>query len=63
MPLDKKEIEYFADQLPQGQKVVDLEGVQNYKDFVEKYCPPGNRSLPYSVQVKKAVENFLKIYR
>lgn len=61
MALTKKEIEHFASQLPEGMKVVDLTGIKNYKDFVEKYCPEGEKKLPYSVQIKKAVENFLKL--
>ena len=61
MSLTKKEIDHFQSELPEGMKVIDLTGVNNYKDFVEKYCPEGEKKLPYSVQIKKAVENFLKL--
>lgn len=61
MALTKKEIEHFSSELPEGMKVIDFTGIKNYKDFVEKYCPEGEKKLPYSVQIKKAVENFLKL--
>lgn len=61
MSLTKKEIDHFKGELPEGMKVIDLTGIKNYKDFVEKYCPEGEKKLPYSVQIKKAVENFLKL--
>ena len=63
MALSNKELEYFKGELPEGMKVIDLTGIKNYKDFVEKYCPEGEKKLPYSVQIKKAVENFLKLNR
>ena len=61
MALTKKEIDHFQGELPEGMKVVDLTGVKNYKDFVEKYCPEGEKERPYSIQIKKALQNFLKL--
>lgn len=64
MALSNKELEYFKGELPEGMKVVDLTGVSNRKEFVEKFCPDSFYKfdeMPYSMKMVKAIENFLKL--
>lgn len=60
MSLTNKEIEYFKSQLPKGVCIVDFREIKSLPDFVEKYLPESAKDKPYSVQVKKSLENFLK---
>lgn len=61
MALTKKEIEHFSDQLPAEMKVVDFREIKDKNDFVEKYCPEGDRkTLPHSVCMRIALEKFIK---
>lgn len=58
--LTNKEIEYFKSQLPKGVFIVDFREIKSLPDFVEKYLPESAKEKPYSVQIKKSLENFLK---
>lgn len=61
MSLTDKEINHFSDQLPKGMVVVDFREVNNKNDFVEKYCPEGDRkNLPHSVCMRIALDKFIK---
>lgn len=63
MSLTSKEIEYFKNQLPKGVSIVDFREIKSIPDFVEKYLPDSYKEKPYSVQIKKSLENFLKKIR
>ena len=58
--LSSKEIDYFKTQLPKGVSIVDFREIKSLPDFVEKNLPESAKDKPYSVQVKKSLENFLK---
>ena len=60
MSLTNKEVECFKRQLPKGVSIVDFRGIKSLPDFVERYLPDSCKEKPYSVQVKKSLENFLK---
>lgn len=65
MALSKKEIEYFKDQLPEGWAVVDLSGVNNVDDFVNKYVPDAFKSkgLAKIALTIIAIKKFIAIHK
>lgn len=61
MALTDKEIAHFQSELPKGMVVVDFREIKNKNDFIEKYCPEGDKkNLPHSVCMRIALEKFIK---
>lgn len=61
MALTDKEIAHFQSELPKGIVVVDFREIKDKNDFVDKYCPEGDRkTLPHSVCMRIALEKFIK---
>lgn len=59
--LTNKQIEYFQGEMPDGVSIVDFRNVNTHADFVEKFCPEGDReNMPYSIQMRQAIKAFIK---